>query len=169
MQYELNFTSLLLRFQLEGSYLLLWCYVGFFGNFSRSRVALAEWWMAILLWTVPTTLSLSSLHRQLVLIIIIINMTLSAILLIKTCQDWNHHHNHLHCQHHVCGWLSCLDQCLAHHTAEARPQIRSNEKWPPPHLRPAALRPLFTLVCPAVPSPQIHFELYVYLPLKDAT
>ena len=98
MQYKLNFTPLLLRFQLEGSYLLLWCYVGFFGNFSRSRVALAEWYMAILLWTVPTTLSLSLLHRQLVLIIIINKITLSAVLLIKTCHDWNHHHNHLHCQ-----------------------------------------------------------------------
>ena len=87
MQYELNqlhiapiSTGRVLQ------YLLWWC-VGFFGRFGRSRVALAEWWMAILLWTVPTTLSLSSLHRQLVMIIIIISMTLSAILLIKTCQD----------------------------------------------------------------------------------
>ena len=67
-------------------------------------------------------------------------------------------------QHHVCGWLSCLDQCLPHHTAPAHPQIRSNEKWPPPHLRPAALRPLFTLVCPAVPSPQPTLScMYTYL------
>ena len=65
-------------------------------------------------------------------------------------------------QQHVCGWLSCLGQC-PHHTAQARPQIRSNEKWPP-HLRPAALRPLFTLVCPAVPSPQSTLScMYTYL------
>ena len=66
-------------------------------------------------------------------------------------------------QHHVCGWLSCLGQYLPHSTAQAHPQIRSNEKWPP-HLWPAALRPLFTLVCPAVPSPQSTLScMYTYL------